>query len=110
MVGVGAGGTGGVEGEARLGERTGGRKRRTVRLHLKLEEVKVIEVLHGQWTGGEGGHGERGRRHGQRFGNRLSLSVCQGCVLIHLSVLVQQQSIHNNRLDASQHSDSPGVQ
>ena len=48
---------------ARFGIRTRRREWRSVRFHLKLEEVKVIQVLHGQRAGGERGHGEGRRGH-----------------------------------------------
>lgn len=55
---------GGVAGEVGLGVDA----RRSVRFHLELQEVKVVEVLHGERAGGQGGHGEGGRGHGVSAG------------------------------------------
>ena len=51
--------------KTRFWVRAGLRRRwRGVRLHLELEQVKVVQVLHGQRARGQGGQRERRGRHG----------------------------------------------
>lgn len=63
-------------GQARLRVGALGRQRRGVRFDLELEQVKVVEVLHGQGAGGQRGHGQRRGRHAAAAAARSSNLAC----------------------------------